>query len=51
MTDGNENPRIPESVDEQLNRVAEELIAGDSDDPPFSEDEVAEMINDAHADL
>jgi hypothetical protein len=49
MTDGNDNPRIPESVDEQLNRAAEELIAGDPDDPPLSEETVEEMVNDAHA--
>jgi hypothetical protein len=49
MTDANDAPCIAESLDEQLNHAAEELITGDSDDPPLSEEEVVEMLNDAHA--
>jgi hypothetical protein len=29
---------------EQLDHAAEELVTGDSDDPPLSEEEVAEML-------
>ena len=36
MTADNNAPRITESLDEQLNQAAEELITGDSDDPPLS---------------
>jgi len=49
MSDGKNNPRIAESLDEQLVDAAEELITGDSDDPPLSEEEVVEMLNDADA--
>ena len=49
MSDGKNNPRIPESLDEQLVDAAEELITGDSDDPPLSEEAVVEMLDDAHA--
>ncbi len=34
-----------ESLDEQLTDAAEELITGDSDDPPLSLEEVGEMLN------
>jgi hypothetical protein len=44
MSDANNDPRIAESLDEQLNHAAEELITGDSDDPPLSEEVVAEML-------
>ena len=44
MTDANNNPRIVESFDEQLDHAAEELITGDSDDPPLSEEAVVEML-------
>ena len=44
MTDGKNNTRIPESLEEQLDHAAEELITGDSDDPPLSEQEVVEML-------
>jgi hypothetical protein len=44
MTDANDAPRTAESLDEQLNHAAEELITGDSDDPPLSEEVVAEML-------
>ncbi len=43
MTDAKNNPRIPQSLDEQLNHATEELITGDSDDPPLSEEAVVEM--------
>ena len=33
-----------ESLDEQLNHATEELVTGDSDDPPLSEGTVAEML-------
>lgn len=32
-------------LDEQLGRAAEELITGDSDDPPLNDEAVVEMIN------
>ncbi|HEX6503042.1 MAG TPA: hypothetical protein VF011_07310 [Terriglobales bacterium] len=48
MTDGNNATRITESLDEQLNQAAEELIIGDSDDPPLSEEAVLEMIKATH---
>ncbi len=44
MTDANNNPRIAESLDEELGPAAEELITGDSDDPPLSEEAVVEML-------
>ena len=49
MPDPKNNPRITESLDKQLNHAAEELITGDSDDPPLSEEEVVEMLNDSPA--
>jgi len=48
-TDASNNHRLAESLDEQLNHAAEELITGDSDDPPLSEEAVVEMLNDSHA--
>lgn len=33
-----------DSVDEQLKRAAEELITGDYDDPPLSDDAVEKML-------
>ncbi|MBZ5570675.1 MAG: hypothetical protein LAO09_02210 [Acidobacteriia bacterium] len=44
MCDANNDPRIAAGLDEQLNHAAEELITGDSDDPPLSEDAVVEML-------
>ena len=44
MSEANNDPRIAESLDEQLNHAAEELITGDSDDPPLSEVAVVEML-------
>jgi hypothetical protein len=49
MTDPKNNPRITESRDEQLVGAAEELITGDADDPPLSEEAVQEMLNDPPA--
>jgi hypothetical protein len=37
--------RLAESLDEQLNHAAEELITGDSDDPPLSEEAIVEILN------
>ena len=48
MTDRNNNTRIAESLDQQLDHAAEELITGDSDDPPLSEEAVGEMLMDSH---
>jgi hypothetical protein len=39
------NPRMAGNLDEQLVETVEELITGDSDDPPLSEDSVQEMLN------
>jgi len=47
MTDPTKNPRIAESRDEQLVDASEELITGDADDPPLSEEAVQEMLNDS----
>lgn len=44
MTNANDDPRIAANLEEQLDRAAEELITGDSDDPPLSEEEVVEMV-------
>jgi len=43
------SPRMVGNPDEQLVEAAEELIAGDSDDPPLSEDSIQEMLNDSPA--
>ena len=48
MTNANDDPRIAESLEEQLDHAAEELITGDSDDPPLSEKAVAEMLRVTH---
>jgi hypothetical protein len=44
MTNANDDPRIGPDLDEQLYHAAEELITGDSDDPPLSEEAVVEML-------
>ncbi len=44
MINANDDPRIAASLEEQLDHAAEELITGDSDDPPLSEESVVEMI-------
>ena len=36
MTADNNDPRMTESLEEQLDHAAEERITGDSDDPPLS---------------
>jgi hypothetical protein len=43
MTDANDVPRMAASLDEQLNQAAEELITGDADDPPLSEEAVVKI--------
>jgi hypothetical protein len=48
MTNANDDPRIAASLEEQLDHAAEELITGDSDDPPLSEETVVEMIRMTH---
>ena len=44
MTNDNDDPLIGANLDEQLYHAAEELITGDSDDPPLSEEAVVEML-------
>ena len=44
MTDVNNAPDKADSLEEQLNHASEELITGDSDDPPLSEKEVVDML-------
>ena len=44
MTNANDDPRMAPSLEEQLEHAAEELITGDSDDPPLSQEEIAEML-------
>lgn len=46
-TDAKNNPRKAENRDEQLVDASEELITGDADDPPLSEEAVQEMLNDS----
>ena len=48
MTDENNDLRIAESLEKQLDHAAEELITGDSDDPPLSEEAVVEMLRMTH---
>ena len=48
MCGKNNDSRPTESSDEQLDHAAEELITGDSDDPPLSEEAVMEMIRMTH---
>ncbi len=48
MTNANDDPRIAPNLEEQLDHAAEELITGDSDDPPLSEETVVEMIRMTH---
>src|SRR5258705_2469899 len=43
------NPPMVGNPDEQLVEAVEELITGDSDDPPLSEDSIQEMLNDSPA--
>ena len=46
LSDANNDPCVVWSPD-ALNHAAEELITGDSDDPPLSEEAVLEMLNDS----
>ena len=48
MTDENSAPRKAERLEERLDHAAEELITGDSDDPPLSEEAVVEMLKVTH---
>jgi hypothetical protein len=48
MTNANDDPRIAANLDEQLDHADEELITGDSDDPPLSEETVVGMIRMTH---
>lgn len=47
MTRPKNDPRIAESLDELLVDASEELITGDADDPPLSNEAVQEMLNDS----
>ena len=40
------NPRMVTNADKQLVKAIEELITGDSDDAPLSEDSIQEMLTD-----
>jgi cobalamin biosynthesis protein CobT len=50
MIDANKPPQNADSLEEKLNRAAEELITGDSDDPPLSEEAVVELLRTASND-
>jgi hypothetical protein len=43
------SPPMVGNPGEQLVEAAEELITGDSDDPPLNEDSIQEMLNDSPA--
>ena len=47
MSNDNNDAGMAESLEDQLDHAAEELITGDSDDPPLSEETVVEMVNDS----
>ena len=44
VTDASDAPGMADSVNEQLDHAAEELITGDSDDPPLSEEAVEGLL-------
>jgi hypothetical protein len=44
VPDANSNPIAAETVTKQLDDPVEALITGDADDPPLSEEAVAEML-------
>jgi hypothetical protein len=44
VTDVNNAAPKADSLDEQVNHATEELITGDSDDPPLSEQEIVDML-------
>jgi hypothetical protein len=48
MTDANNDPRQAANLDKQLDHAAEELITGDFDDPPLSDEAVLEMLRITH---
>lgn len=48
MTKENNDHCVPEGFEEQLDQAAEELITGDSDDPPLSEEALVEMLRTTH---
>jgi len=48
MTEEISDPHISERFKEKADRAVEELITGDSDDPPISEEAVAEMLRMTH---
>ena len=39
-----ESPCPSENVDQELERAAEDLVTGDSDDPPLSEEKITELF-------
>jgi len=44
VTGPSNTPAVADGVDEQLDHSAEELITGDSDDPPLSDEAVVKML-------
>ena len=48
ICEASNDPRVAESLGEQLDHAAEELITGDSDDPPLSEEVVTEILKITH---
>jgi hypothetical protein len=44
VTGASTTPAVVGKVDEQLEHAAEELITGDSDDPPLSDEAVVKML-------
>lgn len=44
VTDASGNPGMGESRDEELEHATEELITGDSDDPPLSDEAVTKLL-------
>jgi hypothetical protein len=44
VANANNTPAMAGNVDEQLDHAAEELITGDSDDPPLSDEGVVKML-------
>jgi len=49
MTDLTNNQRLTGNPDQQLVDAVAELITGDSDDPPLSEEALQEMLHDSAA--
>lgn len=44
ISEANSDPWMAESLDEQLQHIAEQLITGDSDDPPIGHEAILEML-------